>query len=66
MPICGTVTAPQQDAIVLLDRVCQPHIYTPHRYLYIYPTQAAPMHIFEFEFNINNEASRYFVYNFFS
>ena len=59
MPRCGAVTPPVIDTIVLLDRVCQPHIYSRHQYLYVYQTQRAGMHVFELEVNIVTNMSKY-------
>ena len=60
LPSCGTVTAPRLNAIVMLDRVCQPH--TASRYLYIYQAQAVALQIFEVEVNIIPEKGKNFVH----
>ena len=59
MPRCGTITPPVIDTIVLMDLVCQPHIYSRHQYLYLYQTQRAGMHVFELEVNIVTNMSKY-------
>ena len=59
MPQCGTVIPPVLGAIIALDLVCQPHIYTWRRYLYICQAQEPSLHIFELEVNIITEISRY-------
>ena len=50
LPLCGTVIAPLLNAIVMLDRVCQPH--TASQYLYIYQAQPVAMQIFEVKIKI--------------
>ena len=50
--LCGTVIPHELNAIIILDLVCQPHIYTAHRYLYVYQAQKAALHIFELVVNI--------------
>ena len=62
LPLCGTVTAPLLNAIVMLDRVCPP--LTASRYLYIYQAQPVALQILEVEVNIVPEYGKHSVHNY--